>query len=101
FLSLKEFAPFEIECLHVIGGGSQNDFLNAMTADALGIEVIAGPVECTASGNILVQAMSVGEVSGVAEIRKIMAKSNSLKTFAPNESDIWTNAYEKFLQLSI
>ena len=60
---LRRLAPFEIECLHVIGGGAQNDLLNRMTADAVGIPVVAGPAEATALGNIMVQARAAGRWS--------------------------------------
>ena len=53
---LREVAPFEISTLHIIGGGSQNDLLNQMTADACGIRVVAGPAEATALGNVMIQA---------------------------------------------
>lgn len=71
--------------LHIIGGGSQNDLLNQFTADALGIPVWAGPVEATAMGNILVQAMAAGEVSNLAEIRQIVRHSVSPKIFEPKQ----------------
>lgn len=56
FASLKEIAPFPIETLHIVGGGSQNDFLNRLTAEACQVKVVAGPAEGTALGNIMVQA---------------------------------------------
>lgn len=71
--------------LHVIGGGSQNDLLNQFTADALGIPVWAGPVEATAMGNILVQAMAAGEVADLAEIRRIVRLSVDPKIFQPHQ----------------
>lgn len=71
--------------LHIIGGGSQNDLLNQFTADALGIPVWAGPVEATAMGNILVQAMAAGEVADLAEIRQIVRQSVSPKIFEPQK----------------
>ena len=56
FHKLQELAPFTIDTLHIIGGGSQNDLLNRMTADACGVRVVAGPAECTALGNVMIQA---------------------------------------------
>lgn len=56
FAMLKSVAPFEITCLHIVGGGSRNAFLNALTAKACGVKVIAGPSEGTALGNVMVQA---------------------------------------------
>ncbi len=99
FRLLQEFAPFDIKRLHVIGGGSRNDFLNDLTASAIGMEVVAGPVECTAAGNIMVQACAGGEVSGLQEMRRIIRDSSNLKTFLPNSTEEWETAYEKFLKL--
>lgn len=56
FHKLEEIAPFKIEALHIIGGGSQNEFLDQMTADACGVTVVAGPAEGTALGNVMIQA---------------------------------------------
>ena len=56
FTKLREIAPFEITALHIVGGGSQNDFLNRLTARACGVKVVAGPSEGTALGNVMVQA---------------------------------------------
>ncbi len=78
---VSELLPEQPKRLHIIGGGSQNDLLNQFTADALGIPVWAGPVEATAMGNILVQAMAAGEVADLAEIRQIVRQSVSPKVF--------------------
>lgn len=80
---LREIAPFPIEKLHVIGGGSQNDLLNRFTADAIGIPVVAGPSEATAIGNCLVQAMAAGLVKDRWHMRRIIADSFPLKTYYP------------------
>lgn len=73
--------------LHIIGGGSQNALLNQLTADALGIPVWAGPVEATAMGNILVQAMAAGEVASLKELRDIVKQSVTPKVFQPKQSN--------------
>ena len=83
---LKEFAPFEINTLHIIGGGSKNDFLNQLTADACGVTVMAGPQECTALGNIMLQAKAAGEVKDVWEMRSVIANSVELKKFEPKKN---------------
>ena len=77
--------PTPLERLHIIGGGSQNALLNQLTADALGIPVWAGPVEATALGNILVQAMAAGEVADVAELRDVVRRSVTPRIFEPNK----------------
>lgn len=93
---LKSFAPFEIKKLHVIGGGSRNDFLNQMTADSIDIKIVAGPVECTAAGNIMVQAKAAGEVKCLKEMRSIIYASNDMKVFEPRHTALWDEAYEKY-----
>jgi rhamnulokinase len=80
---LAEIVTFPIEKLHIIGGGSQNELINQMTANALGIPVIAGPSEATAIGNCLMQAKAAGLVKDRWEIRRIIAKAFNVKTFEP------------------
>lgn len=75
--------PEPLKRLHIIGGGSQNALLNQMTADALGVPVWAGPVEATAMGNILVQAMAAGEVDGLSGLRDVVRRSVSPKIYEP------------------
>jgi rhamnulokinase len=72
-----------VDTLHIIGGGSQNDLLNQLTADAAGIEVCAGPVEATALGNMLMQELAAGELSSIAEGRGIIGEHHPVKTFYP------------------
>ena len=81
---LQTFAPFPIEKLHVIGGGSANDTMSQWTADALGIPVVAGPTEATAIGNLMIQARAAGLVQDRWEMRRMIAKAFSVKTFYPN-----------------
>lgn len=82
---LRSMAPFPIEKLHVIGGGSQNDLLNQFTADAIGIPVVAGPSEATAIGNCMVQAMAAGLVKDRWDMRRLIADSFPPKTFIPRK----------------
>ncbi|MDR1722899.1 MAG: rhamnulokinase [Tannerella sp.] len=82
---LSGMVSFPIEKLHIIGGGSQNDLINQMTADALGIPVVAGPSEATAIGNCLMQAKASGLVKDRWEIRRIIAKAFNVKTFMPTK----------------
>jgi rhamnulokinase len=80
---VKDILPEMPKRLHIIGGGSQNDLLNQFTADALGIPVWAGPVEATAMGNILVQAMASGEVADMSELREVVRRSVTPRIFEP------------------
>lgn len=70
--ALNAMLPSPIKKLHIIGGGSQNKLLNRLTQEALGVPVEAGPVEATGIGNILTQALAKGEVSDIAEMRRIV-----------------------------
>ena len=81
---LRGFAPFPIDKLHIIGGGSANALLNQWTADAIGIPVVAGPVEATAIGNALMQARAAGVVRDRWEMRRIVAESFDVKVFEPH-----------------
>jgi len=81
---LSEMAPFPIERLHVIGGGSKNNLLNQFTANAIGIPVIAGPSEGTAIGNCMIQAKAAGLVKDRWEMRRIIAESFPPETFLPD-----------------
>lgn len=80
----QSFASFKIEKLHVIGGGSANKTVSQMTADALGIPVLAGPVEGTAIGNIMIQAREAGLVKDRWEMREIIKNSIEVKEYLPS-----------------
>ena len=80
---LQEVAPFQIEKLHVIGGGSANELLNQWTADAIGIPVVAGPTEATAIGNLMVQAKAAGLVNDRWAIRKLVREAFPVVEFLP------------------
>ena len=82
---LNRCLPSPIRQLNIIGGGSQNKLLNQLTADALGIPVYAGPVEATAIGNILTQAMAKGEISDLHELRKIVRHSVTPQVYHPKK----------------
>jgi sugar (pentulose or hexulose) kinase len=90
---MNSMRPTPVSTLHIVGGGSQNNLLNQFTADALGIEVIAGPVEATALGNILVQAIAKGELEHLDEGRQVIANSFELRHFEPADNGKWDEAY--------
>ena len=96
---LKGMAPFRINRLHVIGGGSKNNLLNQFTANAIGMPVIAGPSEATAIGNGMVQARSVGIVSTRWEMRQLIADSIQTETFLPQDETVWKDVYDRYLQV--
>ncbi|MBO4215956.1 MAG: rhamnulokinase, partial [Bacteroidaceae bacterium] len=93
---LKEMAPMPIEKLHVIGGGSRNEYLMQMTANSIGLPVVTGPVEGTAIGNIMLQAKAAGLVSDLFEMRKVIADSIEQKTYLPQDQEVWNEAYKKY-----
>lgn len=80
---LRELSPVEIKRLHVIGGGSKNKYMMQFTADETGLPVVAGPAECTALGNILVQLKASGSVKDLAEMRRVSINSTDTKTYLP------------------
>ncbi len=84
---LQELSPCAIECLHVVGGGSRNRLLNQLTADAVGKPVYAGPAEATALGNVLVQAVSAGDVHSLPQIRALVRDSFPTEPFYPLHHD--------------
>lgn len=96
---LRSVAPFEIERLHVIGGGSQNELLNQFAANAMGIPVISGPSEATAIGNIMIQAKASGVIGSMQEMRNIIAESIDLKTYAPQQKEIWQEVYTRYVKI--
>ncbi|WP_442591724.1 rhamnulokinase [Pedobacter sp. AW31-3R] len=97
--SLQQLAPFKIEKLHVIGGGSQNRLLNQSTANSIGIPVVSGPSEATAIGNIMMQAKGIGLVNALCDIRKMVRNSVEPEIFFPEDTLAWTEAYYRFSQI--
>ena len=97
---LRQVSVHPINRLHVIGGGGRNRMLCQFTADATGLPVIAGPVEATAIGNILVQAMAAGVVGSIAEMRHLVAQSSPLERYQPRASQAWDRAYARFRELT-
>ena len=97
---LNSLAPFDIEKLHVIGGGSKNPLLNQWTANSIGIPVIAGPSEATAIGNIMIQAKAAGCIGTHQEMRQIIRESVQLDEFLPENHQEWEQAYQKFLTIT-
>lgn len=85
--------------IHMIGGGIQSKLLCQMTASASGRKVVAGPVEATALGNIVVQLMSLGEIQDVKEARAIIRNSEQTYVYEPQDSKLWNVAYEKFVRM--
>ena len=96
---LQDMAPFNIEKLHIIGGGSKNNQLNQFTCNAVGVPVVAGPSEGTAIGNIMLQAKANGLVKDIAEMRQLISTSIETAQFTPEQPEAWEEAYQKYLSV--
>jgi rhamnulokinase len=82
--SIEKLTGRKIRVIHIVGGGSQNRLLNQLAANITGRVVIAGPVEATAIGNVLIQAMGTGVVRDLKEAREIVARSFPVERFEPS-----------------
>ena len=89
-----------IETLHLVGGGIQNELLCQFTADATGKKVVAGPIEATATGNILMQAKATGQVESMKQIRQIVRNSFDVKEYAPKDISVWQAQSENYKSIS-
>jgi rhamnulokinase len=90
----------QADAIHIVGGGSQNELLSQMTADAAGIPVLAGPVEATVIGNALVQLIALGEIADIRQGRQLVAEMGELKRYEPQSDNAWDEAYERYVALS-
>jgi len=97
---LEELTGRDIAVIHIVGGGSQNGLLNQLTANATNRTVIAGPVEATALGNILVQASAAGLVGTLEEGRRLVQRSFTPAVYKPQPSEAWDEAYARFISLT-
>jgi len=97
---LEAILNTSIKTVHLVGGGIQNELLCQLTADATGRAVVAGPVEATAAGNIMMQAIACGRVSGLKEARAILAESFAVKRYEPRagRAAMWAEAYGRLLR---
>ncbi|HTY89116.1 MAG TPA: rhamnulokinase family protein [Candidatus Acidoferrum sp.] len=93
---LEQLIGKKIERLHIVGGGSQAATLNQFTANALTLPVLAGPTECTALGNLLVQAITLGHLPSLAAAREVVRNSFTLKTVTPQDAAPWDAAAARF-----
>ncbi len=96
FDQLMKLTGKAIKVIHIFGGGSQNELLNQMTANATGRPVIAGPVEATVSGNGLVQLIALGEIGDLKQARQVSANSGELRRYEPQEAAAWYEAYRRY-----
>jgi len=92
----EELSGKQLDPIHIIGGGTKNRLLNQLTADATGRVVVTGPVEATAIGNVLMQAVGLGYLNSLAEAREIVRNSFDVEEYHPGNREGWDEAYSRF-----
>lgn len=97
--SIDAITGTRAEVIHIVGGGSRNDLLNQFTADACARPVVAGPVEATVLGNLLMQLRARGELATLADARHVIRASEPLREFTPERTGAWTEARARFAAL--
>jgi rhamnulokinase len=97
---LEELTGVPVQVIHIVGGGSRNTLLNQFTANACARPVLAGPVEATVLGNLLVQVRSKGELKSLADIRGVVRNSTEITQVTPQLSAQWDEAFARFCKLS-
>jgi rhamnulokinase len=96
---LEEMLGYRLDPIHIIGGGTQNRLLNQLTADATHRSVVAGPIEATAIGNVLMQAIALGHLQSLDEARAVVRHSFKPETYEPHTSAEWNAAYQTLCDL--
>lgn len=94
---LETMKGARIDSLNIVGGGIQNRLLNQMVADALDRPVVTGPIEGAAMGNLLTQAMALGDIGSLDELREVVRRSEAVETWEPHHTQAWEDAYGKLL----
>ncbi|MEA1951939.1 MAG: FGGY-family carbohydrate kinase, partial [Planctomycetota bacterium] len=95
----EELAGGRIGTIHIVGGGTQNRQLCQAAANACGRRVVAGPIEATATGNIMTQAVASGEIESIAQAREVIRNSFEVEQYEPQDTPAWDDAYEKYLKI--
>jgi len=93
---LEEISGKKTNTIHIVGGGTKNKLLNQFTADALGRKVITGPIEATATGNIITQAIAMGDIKNWQEGVSVIKNSFAIQTYPPGNRSGWDMAYAQF-----
>ena len=94
-----EISGGKVKTLHIVGGGIRNKLLCRAAADATGCRVVTGPIEATAIGNVMMQAVASGDVAGIAEARAVICDSFDVEEYLPQNTGEWDDAYERFLKV--
>ena len=95
---LQKITGRSFSAIHIVGGGSKNALLNQFTADATGLPVIAGPAEGASMANILTQAIAVGELKNISELRAVIRASEAVRRFEPQQTQRWSDAYGRYVE---
>ena len=93
---LEQVSGKQVSTIHIVGGGTQNTLLNQFTADATGKKVIAGPIEATATGNIVTQAIAMGDIADWQAGAAIIRNSFTIEEYLPGDQAPWDAAYRSF-----
>jgi rhamnulokinase len=96
---LEDMMGRTIKVVHIIGGGMQNELLCQFAADAMQRPVVAGPIEATAMGNMLMQALAMGHIDSLAQGREIIRQSFEMRAYEPGNGAPWAEAYGRYLDL--
>ena len=99
FETLQQLTGRTFSKVHMGGGGIQNAMLTQATADALGIEVLAGPVEATGCGNLITQMVATGHLPDIAAGRELIRNSLPIESYHPGNSAAWDAAYARFTRI--
>jgi len=97
--NIQDILEYELPVIHMVGGGIKNELLCQLTANVCNRVVLAGPVEATAMGNILVQAMTSGDIGSLAELRSIVKTQTDIKSYEPKDTGLWENSYQQYVRL--
>jgi rhamnulokinase len=97
--TIEQLTGKTMEVIHIVGGGSRNSLLNQLTANAAGAPVVAGPVEATAAGNLLAQALALGHLPSLPAARRVVERSFPLLTYEPAEIEAWKREQDRFQEI--
>jgi sugar (pentulose or hexulose) kinase len=95
---LENLIGEKLETIHIIGGGTKNVLLNQLAADATGRNIITGPVEATAIGNVIMQAIALGHLETLDDARALIRRSFEVTHYHPNSDPRWDDAYAQLLE---
>jgi len=94
---LEKMKGQRIDSLNIVGGPINNRFLDQLVADSLDRQVVTGPIEGAAMGNLLTQAMALGDIVNLDELRQVVRNSETVETWEPHHTSAWEDAYQKLL----